>query len=113
MRISQRCDCSHVEGDGGIWTGEWPGKAECREYGLYGIFVLNKGWLKAKASDEGATEDLKSLYGMAESGELVWNGVRWIRSRALEPTDIVRVLRDSLSDEGICQWLHAPSTYLD
>ena len=109
----QRCDCGCVEGNGGIWTGEWPGKAECREYGLYAVLVPYKGWLRAKASDEGAIEDLNSLYAMGQSGVFVWNGVRWIRGRPIEVTDIVRVLGDSLSDEGVRQWLQAPSTYLD
>ena len=80
--------------------------------GLYAVFVPDEGWLKAKASDEGAVEDLNSLYGMAQSGELVWNGVRWTRGSALEPTDIMRVMRDSLSDEGVREWLHTVSTYL-
>jgi uncharacterized protein (DUF2384 family) len=31
----------------------------------------------------------------------------------MEPTDIVRALRDSLTDEGVRQWLQAPSTWLD
>lgn len=31
----------------------------------------------------------------------------------MEPTEIVRVLSDSLTDEGVRQWLSAPSMYLD
>jgi hypothetical protein len=30
----------------------------------------------------------------------------------MEPTDLVRVLRDSLTEEGVRQWLSAPSPYL-
>ena len=30
----------------------------------------------------------------------------------MKPTDIVTVLRDSLTDEGIKQWLQAPNAYL-
>lgn len=74
----QRYDCGHTDGDGGIWTGEWPGKVECREFGLYAILVPGKGWQMAKAGDQGAIEDLNTLYSKGASGELVWNGVRWV-----------------------------------
>jgi len=73
----QRCDCGHTEGDGGAWTSEWPGRAECREFGLYAVRVSGKGWVIARADDEGAIEDLKTLYAKGAAGELVWNGVRW------------------------------------
>lgn len=42
------------------WTGDWPGAAECREYGLYAKFT-DHGWQKCGPDDDGATEDLNTL----------------------------------------------------
>src|SRR5678815_2525340 len=43
------------------WTGEWPGVAECREYGWYSKFDQEKGWLICDKDDPGAQEDLNRL----------------------------------------------------
>lgn len=52
------CGCTSV--DGRIpWSGEWPGKAECREYDLYAKFV--NGWVKCSKDDPEATPDLNTL----------------------------------------------------
>jgi hypothetical protein len=56
----------------------WPGKIECRELGLYAVFVPYEGWLPAKANDDGAIEDLNTLYAMGARGEVVWQGARWV-----------------------------------
>lgn len=77
----QRLSCAHAEGegDGGIWSGEWPGLAECREFGLYAVFNPVGGWLTGcSPRDEGAVEDTNTLMRMAARGALVWNGERWV-----------------------------------
>jgi hypothetical protein len=74
----QRFGCGHTNGDGGIWTGDWPGKVECREFGFYSRFAPGRGWEIARSDDEGAVEDLNTIYVKGAAGELVWNGVRWV-----------------------------------
>jgi hypothetical protein len=43
-----------------IWTGEWPGKNECREFGWYSKFTPD-GWRSCDKDAEGAVEDLHRL----------------------------------------------------
>lgn len=51
------------------WTGEWPGVAECREFGWYAYCPGNgTGWCPCGKDHPGATEDLNRLYV-----EAVWN----------------------------------------
>ena len=81
----QRLSCVHADGDGdgGIWTGEWPGLLECRELNLFAKLVANRGFVPVSRDDPDATEDLNCLISMGVRGELVWNGARWI----LPPSD--------------------------
>lgn len=44
-----------------LWTGEWPGVAECREFGWYSKMVDGKGWVECNKDEPGATEDLNRL----------------------------------------------------
>ena len=46
------------------WTGEWPGDAECREFGFWcfwGPDYGQTGWVPCDPTHPGATEDLNKL----------------------------------------------------
>ncbi len=53
-----------IEAAGGRlpWTGEWPGAAECREFGIWSKFVPGRGWVQCSRNDPEATEDLSGLW---------------------------------------------------
>lgn len=44
-----------------VWTGEWPGDSECREFGWYSKLIPDVGWICCQKDDEGASEDLNRL----------------------------------------------------
>jgi hypothetical protein len=51
------------------WTGEWPGVAECREFGWYAYCPGDgSGWHPCTKDHPGAKEDLNLLYVQAR-----WN----------------------------------------
>lgn len=78
QRIS--CNASNHDDCGeDIWTGQWPGVAECEEYGLYARLIPGKtGWHPCKKDDEGAAPDLNTLFG---NGSFEWSPKRgrWIK----------------------------------
>jgi rRNA maturation protein Nop10 len=57
------CDC---EGDFKFprlkWSGEWPGKMECREFGWYVKWLPGKGWVRCDKDDPEARENLNRLH---------------------------------------------------
>lgn len=56
--------CTHTSCDPDIWTGEWPGLAECREYGWWCYFGPDygeQGWIRCEADNPRAREDLNRL----------------------------------------------------
>lgn len=67
----QKIACDHAghEPRKAMWTGEWPGLAECRERGWYAMFGPG-GWQSCEIDAPGATEDLNRLHRfIAEGGE--------------------------------------------
>jgi hypothetical protein len=50
-----------------VWTGEWPGKQECREFGWYVKEAPGeRGYVPCRADDLGAREDLNRLLTESE-----------------------------------------------
>lgn len=62
-----------------VWTGEWPGDAECREFGWWvqDRCAEGMGFVRCALDAPGAREDLNRLVG---SGEAVWSvdRRRWV-----------------------------------
>lgn len=73
----QRIGCTEpghdVDDDRAVWTGLWPGVAECRRYGWYAVFVPGDGWLSSTPDQPGAVEDLNRLVRAGMTGELAWD----------------------------------------
>ena len=50
-----------------VWTGEWPGVQECREFGWYAKPKPDgTGYIPCEPGDPGAAPDLNRLFSMAE-----------------------------------------------
>ena len=56
----QRLNCEHDDCNT-RWTGQWPGEAECAEYGWWVIESPEGGWIPCTADTEGAEPDLNRL----------------------------------------------------
>lgn len=54
-----------------VWTGTWPGEAECVEFGWWSYFTPETGWVRCSGLDDHpeAGPDLNRLY----SGEAWWD----------------------------------------
>jgi hypothetical protein len=48
-----------------VWTGAWPGVAECAELGWHSFFTPDKGWTRCAADHPDAGTDLNRLYAGA------------------------------------------------
>ena len=63
---SQRLACGGEYHSGScgrdVWTGEWPGVAECREFGWYAKMVPGQGWVATTADDPTGMENLNRLF---------------------------------------------------
>jgi hypothetical protein len=66
------------------WTGEWPGLAECREFGWYSRRAP-KGWVSCERDHPEAAEDLNRLLVEAEWDPLQMRFIKrdssWVRNR--------------------------------
>ncbi len=59
------------------WSGEWPGKAECREFGWYSKRNPDgPGYIRCNKDDPDASEDLNRLY--EGEAEWDWELQRWV-----------------------------------
>jgi hypothetical protein len=68
----QRLQCDCDDGCNTLWTGAWPGEAECIEFGWYARFRPTEGgWQQCGPDDEGAGPDLNRLANPV--GEAVWD----------------------------------------
>lgn len=58
------------------WTGVWPGKVECIEFGWYARFVEGQGWVTCSRHHPEATPNLNRLVAEAR-----WDRVarRWVK----------------------------------
>lgn len=56
------CGCGDDSHERMAWTGEWPGVAECREFGWYSKMVPGQGWISCDKDEPGASENLNRLY---------------------------------------------------
>jgi hypothetical protein len=75
----QLISCGHHPSEGRRlpWSGEWPGKAECREFGWYvweeqddsQPYPCHIAWHRCGPDHPRASEDLNRLY----EGEAIWN----------------------------------------
>lgn len=72
------CDRDHESGDldcgREIWSGTWPGEADCIRFGWYSKFT-DDGWVRCGPDDPDGGPDLNRLYG----GEARWDreALRW------------------------------------
>lgn len=70
----QALSCNHAHAQQTIWTGEWPGVVECREFGWYVAVSRTtvRNW-------RDGFEDLNRLALAALNGEVVWDvdAQRW------------------------------------
>lgn len=75
---NQRISCGCRKGRYDIWTGEWPGVAECREYGWYAVLnPFGAGWVECEKDFPGARENLNRLH----AGNCKWNKnlQKWVK----------------------------------
>lgn len=68
---SQHDDCGKD-----IWTGLWPGEAECREFGWFAVYIPDSGWQSCPPDAPDALPHLKRL-----RSEATWDreSHRWVR----------------------------------
>jgi hypothetical protein len=105
--------------DRDIWTGEWPGSQECREFGWFARAVSDHGWQPCQADAQGAIPDLNRLHAEADwdrwgkryvrtnltasFADMTCQGIIWERGSALNKkraiTDLTRCALRSL-DQG-------------
>lgn len=72
---TQRLQCSeHQPAEmSSIWTGRWPGDAECERLGWYCYWDGPRGWVSCSADRAGAVGDLNRLLLAGLRGELAWS----------------------------------------
>lgn len=83
----QRLACGEDHDCGNqVWTGAWPGDAECSIYGWHSYFEPGRGWVRCDPGHPEAGPDLNRLG--AFSGETEWDPVACrYRRRGEDPDD--------------------------
>jgi hypothetical protein len=62
QRITCGCTDDDIRGlPRQAWTGEWPGWAECREFGWYAKLVPGRGWVPCDPDEPGARPNVNRL----------------------------------------------------
>lgn len=68
------CECeNNINLSSVPWSGEFPGLAECREFGFYCINIPATGWVPCEIDEPGAREDLNRLADEVHFGRIVWS----------------------------------------
>lgn len=60
-----------------VWTGRWPGDAECEEFGWQAVFEHGRSWVCCTRNTPGAVRDLNRLYDQAVRDSV---RQRWVRT---------------------------------
>lgn len=93
----QRLSCRHAGEDGhdcgaAVWSGAWPGEAECMLFGWFSCLVPGRGWVQCGPGHPEAGPDLNRLAREAEWDPLA---CRWRRPG--DPADDTPYVRWHLS----------------
>jgi hypothetical protein len=89
-----------------VWTGVWPGEAECREFGWYSLFVPPAAgeqygqWVRCDKDTPGAGPNLNRL---AEDARWDRGRQRWVL-RSTPAPEIILVAADKTCNAYPCQW---------
>lgn len=97
----QRLSCGEDHDCGGdVWTGKWPGVAECEALGWWAYFVPHTGFVPCAADHPGAVADLNRLVL-----EGVWDrdAKRWTHPAVARTLDVAEATADKARAVGLAR----------